>query len=287
VEPRDGVDQGGTTVPERPPRSERREVASVELHRLAPRREAPIAVAVTIVSVLGLLVWAPWGRDTESRGEASPTVSVLGGNASATPSSGVAVRGASAAPSLRAVVAGTLPYRSITDNEWTIVALLTPDAAPSTEEPANPHAAVPAPSAAGPFVVLQQGASVARDPIERPGRVDAGCQAPGGTDGQAVRLPAGRVVYVGVTFPGMDPRARVDAVILGRPSVELTRARVVDVELSGMAPDWTYTVPSSGPGGTILFTMTPTTRLPSAPYRFDLSIPGTDGPRFLYACVGG
>jgi hypothetical protein len=287
VEPGDGVDQGGTTDLERPPGTERRETASVELHRLAPRREAPIAVALTIASVLGLLVWAPWGREAPSTSEASPTAGVLRANASAMPSSVVAVRRASAAPTLPAVVAGTLPYRSITDNEWTIVALLTPDAAPSTEEPANPHVAVPAPSAAGPFVVLQQGVSVARDPIESPDPADAACPAPGGARGQAVRLPAGRVVYVGVTFPGMDPRARVDAVILGRPSVELTEARVVDVELSGMSPDRTYTVPSSGPGGTILFTTTPTTRLPSAPYRFELSIPGNDGPRFVYACVGG
>jgi hypothetical protein len=93
------------------------------------------------------------------------------------------------------------------------------------------------------------------------------------------------VVYLGVTFPGMDRSARVDARAVGGPTVELRPAASVAVQLDGMQPGVRYTVPVSGPGGTLLFTAMPATRLPSGPYRFELRLPGIPGSRFLYACV--
>jgi hypothetical protein len=84
----------------------------------------------------------------------------------------------------------------------------------------------------------------------------------------------------------MDPRAKVDLAVLGPPTVPLHRADPVQVELAGMQPGWRYTVPDSGPGGTILFAADPVTRLPTAAYRFELRIPALAGPRYVYACVG-
>jgi hypothetical protein len=183
-------------------------------------------------------------------------------------------------------VGRTARYESITDNEWTIVALLTPGAGPSVEEPATPHVPVAAPTADGPFVVMQQGILPVAAPLEQAGDLAVTCSTTTTPrDRRFVHLPRGRVVYLGVTFPGMDRSARVDARAVGGPTVELRPAASVAVQLDGMQPGVRYTVPVSGPGGTLLFTAMPATRLPSGPYRFELRLPGIPGSRFLYACV--
>jgi hypothetical protein len=186
------------------------------------------------------------------------------------------------------VTARTARYQSITDNEWTIVALLTPGPGPSVEEPATQHVQVAAPAADGPFVVMQQGVLPVAAPLEGAGRVVAACAATSTPrDRRVVHLPPGRVVYLGVTFPGMDRSAGVDARALGGPTIALRSAGSVTVGLDGMQPGVRYTVPASGPGGTRLFTSTPATRMSSGAYRFELRIPGIAGSRFVYACVDG
>jgi hypothetical protein len=265
-----------------------------ELVRLPPRRNVPIAVAVAIVAFLGLVIWAPWGRDDGSATDAGPTARETASPDAARASLPTTTEPASPSPlpespTADPVAAVTLrTYQSITDNEWTIVALLTSGAGPSTEEPALQHVPLPAPSADGPFVVIQQGVIPSAAPLERSGQAAATCSTtPPPRDQRVVHLPSGRVVYVGVTFPGMDRTARVEALALGGPRVALHQAMPVAVELAGMAPGVRYAVPAWGPGGTLLFRASPTTRLPSAPYRFELRIPGIAGPRFVYACIDG
>jgi hypothetical protein len=184
-------------------------------------------------------------------------------------------------------LAGVGRYASIVDNEWTVVALLTSSPAASTEEPSIQHVSAPAPSPDGPFQVLQQGTTELLAPAERPGHPEAPCAASAWSrDRIAVHLPAGRVVYLGVTFPGMDVRARVAAVVLDRPGITMRRASPLVVELTGMVTGRQYTVPATGPGGTLLFGLTPAGVLPSETYRFAIAAPGVRGERYLYACVG-
>jgi len=173
------------------------------------------------------------------------------------------------------------------DNEWTVVALLTPDSAPPDEEPATQHVAALAPSPDGPFLVLQQGLTAVASPVERVGHPDAPCVAPAAArDRIAVHLPAGRVVYLGITFPGMDPHVAITATVLGRPGITIVRVSPIVVALAGLPAERRYTVPSSGSGGTILFGLTPPNRMPSEAYRFTVTAPGIEGHRYLYACIG-
>ena len=258
---------------------------SPPLQRLPSRHGVPLAVGIGIAGFLGLALWAPWGHVPGRSG--TTDVSTAPVSSAALPSD--AGRLPSAPPSApRPSVVRTARYQSIIDNEWTIVALLTPESGPSVEEPATPHVAVAAPTAEGPFVVMQQGLLPVAVPLEQPGHPVALC-AVGSTprDRRFVHLPGGRVVFLGVTFPGMDRSAIVDVRALGGPTVELHRATSVAVQLDGMQAGVRYIVPASGPGGTVLFTATPETRLPAGPYRFDLRIPGVDGSRSLYACVDG
>ena len=251
------------------------------LERLPARHGVPVALAVALVSVLAVLVWAPWRESTRPR----PTPETA--RSSASPTAGTSPRVTSSAAAPPPVVAGVGQYTSITDNEWTVVGLLTADRGPSTEEPATQHVELPAPSPAGPFVVLQQGAIAFDRPLERAGHPDLPCDPNAiPRERRAVQLPGGRVVYLGVTYPGMDPAAGVAARVIGRSLIPLVRASSVEVELAGHQPGWRYTIPTTGPGGTILFTMDPTTRLPDEAYRFEVDAPGV-GVRYLYACIGG
>jgi hypothetical protein len=176
---------------------------------------------------------------------------------------------------------------SLVDNEWTVVALLAPDARSAPDEPPIPHGTGASWAPGGALLVLQQGLDYSVRPIGGAGLPDAACHVPGGSrDRIAVRLPAGRVAYLGVTFPGMNPRASVTGAILDGPASALKRVPSLVVPLSGMTEGRPYTVPSSGAGGVVLFTTTTPRILPSATYRFDIETPGISGHRYLYACIG-
>jgi hypothetical protein len=251
-------------------------------------RRRPTTVALVIAAVLALLAWQPWGSDNGAIVPPdSPTPAIARVDGSRAPSS--ATDGTDApmptpAADLRAVDSAF--YVSITDNEWTVVALLTPDAPRSTEEPATQHNAGAAWSPVGPFLVLQQGLIPVETPVERAADPGAPCSPRGvPRDRIAVPLPAGRVAYLGVTIPGTVPRAEVTAAILGGPAGTMTRATSPTVQLAGMNAGRRYVIPSSGPGGTILFALTPPGPLPSGAYRFEVASPGAVGNRYLYACV--
>jgi len=259
------------------------------LHRLPSRSgRTPIALAVVIAASLGVLVWAPWGRTTPAGSTASAAPVALSGQTSGASSPPGVAAAPSTLPSGPPVAGAAIArYSSLVDNEWTVVALLTLDAAPPSEEPAIQHVAVPPPSPDGPFQVLQQGLTAVMSPVERSGHPDAPCVAPAGSrDRTAVHLPAGRVVYLGVTFPGMNPRAAIAASVLGRPGITIVRVSPIVVALAGMPAERRYTVPSSGSGGTILFGLAPPNLLPSEAYRFTITAPGLEGPTYLYACIG-
>ena len=250
------------------------------LRTSGPRR--PIAVAVGILAVVLVLVWQPWGRSpSAARPSDRPTtpVAVAPGSAPGSPT----------APSSSVPTADGQAidaYVSLTDNEWTVVALLAPDALSSTEEPSIQHASGATWSPDGPFIVLQQGASYTSSPVERPGHPDDPCLGPGNPRYRpAVHLPAGRVAYVGVTFPGMDRRATVTVSVLGRSGIAVHHVSPLVVRLGGMTEGRQYAVPSTGPGGTILFASAPPSVLPPAAYRFEVRDPGIAGRRFLYACI--
>ena len=163
-------------------------------------------------------------------------------------------------------------YTSITDNEWTVVALLTTDAAPMTPD--------------GPYLVLQQGVVPVPIPVERPGHPESPCDnSVRPRDRTAVHLPVARVVYLGVTFPGMDPATQVRPTMLGRPATVLGRASQLTVQLAGMPAGARYTVPTTGPGAAILFAIRPPEAVPADTYRFEIAAPTADGRRFVYACV--
>ena len=103
----------------------------------------------------------------------------------------------------------------------------------------------------------------------------------------AVLLPAGRVAYLGITFPGMDPGATVSVAAIGRSAASLRRVKSPSLALVGLTVGSRYRIPSTGPGGTVLFRPTSATTLRSGAYRFEIRTPGIDGARFVYACIGG
>ncbi|HTS15153.1 MAG TPA: hypothetical protein VMH24_05775, partial [Candidatus Sulfotelmatobacter sp.] len=192
--------------------------------------------------------------------------------------------GRTAAPATPAApVADLGTYVSLTDNEWTVVALLSPDAPASTEEPSLQHAPGPTWTPDGPYLVLQQGliptaASEAAAP-------EVVCAIPADPrDQPAVHLPAGRVAYLGITFPGMAPAARVTATLAGYGLPALRRAAPV-VRLGGTSAGL-YALPGTGPGGAVLYVSAPPGMLPSTAYRFEIVAPEPVGHRYLYACVG-
>ena len=239
-----------------------------------PRR--PIAIALLLLAGLLLAVWQPWGSGTSTATPRASTEAIRRPAAAASVTPGDAAPGA-------ADQTRTDGYVSLTDNEWTVVALLAPGGPASTEEPAMPHA--PAWSPDGPFAVLQQGASVATAPGSRSGVAAPSCTTTIPPRFRpAVLLPANRVAYLGVTFPGMDPATRVTASpVGGGPS--LLRMDPVVVRLAGGSADRRFAIPSSGPGGAILFGASPPLILPTGAYRFDITVPGLAADRSVFACI--
>jgi hypothetical protein len=197
--------------------------------------------------------------------------------------------GAGSAPSDASTdlgAAATQRYVSLIDNEWTVVAFLSADGPVSTEEPSIQHGRGSW-SPGDPLLVLQQGLDEATRPIETRTAAGTVCTGSvGSRDRPAVHLPSGRVAYLGVTFPGMDPQARVTASVVGRAGLALSRQASPIVRIRGLETANQYQVPSSGSGGAVLFAMTPPVVLPPATYRFDIESPGISGHRYLYACVG-
>jgi hypothetical protein len=235
------------------------------------------AIGAAIVVALGVLLWQPWAgatppaaRHDESQSTAFAQASgpsVAGAASSATPSA-TGAPDASQAPTL--LDATPVAFRSLVDNEWTIVALLTPGSTAS-EEPVIPHVPPPAWSPDGPFLVLQQGLGGAS--TQRRAR-------------PAVHLPADRVVYLGLTFPGMSGSATISAAVLGASGATVARVDAPVVLLDGVTPAGRYVLPSAGLGGVVLFSSTRPAVLPTDAYRFEVSLPGTPGSRYLYACIG-
>ena|SRR5438132_4185739 len=241
-----------------------------------------MATVVLVATTIGVLVWRPWGTTAPSGPVASPVPAIA--QASASSASVPVTSGSPTAASAPAGVGPIGPYRSLIDNEWTVVALLTPTTA-STEEPANQHVPTPSLSADGPFLVVQQGlGSASRRRIGGTTGVCSSAAPP--LARPAVHLPAGRVAYLGITYPGMDPQAAITATVLGPSGATLRRVSPVVVWLDGLSPAGRYTLPSSGPGGTILFATSLPGIIPIDAYRFDVALPGAAGHRYLYACVG-
>ena len=153
------------------PTQGREPASELVLERLPARRERPIAIALAVGALLGLLIWAPWRPDPAPLPQRS---AIAAASAEPTTSSSAEAVTASAPPLVAPGTFGTRRYVSITDNEWTVVALLTTAGGTSTEEPAIQHETSSA-AADGPLAVLQQGVDVVAAPVERPDRPAAVC----------------------------------------------------------------------------------------------------------------
>ena len=243
----------------------------------------PLALATGIVCLLVALVWQPWGT-TSAPGPAAVSrrspVPIAPVPSAAVPTG--SPRGVPLPPTAPGVA---VAYISLVDNEWTVVGLLSSSVGGSTDEPATQH---PAPAGASDaLLVLQQGVIESSEPIEQAGQPDLACHGSAvPRDQRAVFLPAGRVVYLGVTFPGISPAARVSVVDLDARGARLGHVPSVVVPLAGRADGQAFRLPGSGPGAVQLFALAPAASLPSATYRFDVTLPGTTSHRFVYACVG-
>ena len=238
-----------------------------------PRR--PIAIALLLLAGLLLAVWQPWGSGTSTATPRASTEAIRRPAAAASVTPGDAAPGA-------ADQTRTEGYVSLTDNEWTVVALLAPGGPASTEEPAMPHA--PAWSPDGPFAVLQQGASVATAPGSRSGVAAPSCTTTIPPRFRpAVLLPANRVAYLGVTFPGMDPATRVTASAVGggprsadgpgrRPTGRrVGRSALRDPELGAGRGDPVRRLAAADPADRRV--------------RFDITVPGLAADRSVFACI--
>ena len=249
-----------------------------------------LVLVCVVAAALATLVWQPWGHGPSGNPPRQvPRASAIAVEATppSRPSPTAPIEGQ--APSRASADLGaqeTQPYLSLIDNEWTVVALLSADGPVSTEEPSIQHGRGSW-SAGDQVLVLQQGLTDQARPIDTRKAPDAACSAPiGSRDRPAVHLPRGRVAYLGVTFPGMDPRARVTATVLDRAGLALSRVVSPVVRIRGMTAAGQYQMPSSGFGGTVLFAVDPPVVLPAASYRFEIESPGIAGHRYLYACVG-
>ncbi len=252
----------------------------------------PVALIVVTAAILATLVWQPWGSGGP-RAEPSAAPSAAVAVATSTSTEGTPAPPPSPTPTLRgprpsfaggALTSGT--YVSLGDNTWSVVALLAPERLAAADQRWRPDATGALQAPGGSLLVLQLGPTYSERPIDRPADPGAVCRTKDTfRDYATAHLPADRVAYLGVTFPGMDPRATVTGVVLDRRGLALKRVPVVTVPLSGMTEGRRYTVPTTGPGGARLFALAPRAIMPVAAYRFDIQMPGVSGHRYLYACI--
>jgi hypothetical protein len=239
----------------------------------------PIIAGGAVAAVLAVLLWHPWGAPGTSTPTAwtAPSSPATAVRTPSAPSPSIALQ---ASPPFT----GTATYRSLTDNEWSVVAMLATGAGPSTEEPAGQHPSTAASPDQGTFQVLQQPAAptTARVVPDAASLCDPTIPA---RDRPAVLLPAGRVAYLGVTYPGMDPRASVTAAGIRRAAPAFDRVPTLAVAIAGLEVGTRYAIPSSGPGATDLFATVPPQILSPGAYRFEVREPGA-GTRYVYACIG-
>ncbi|HEY7937623.1 MAG TPA: hypothetical protein VID26_10910 [Candidatus Limnocylindrales bacterium] len=242
----------------------------------------PVGLAVVVGLLLATLVWQPWSGGLRPAASPGPQSSAAVANRPA--ASAAAGPAATPRPGAESGTPDTADYLSLIDNEWTVVALLSPTLAGPAEEPALPHPTA-LPGSGAPLLVLQQGVNFSTKPIERPGHPNLPCTAKAVPRLRlAVPLPSDRVLYLGVTYPGMDPAAAVTVADLDGPNVQLSRVRSLIVSLSGQPIDASYRLPNAGPGAVAMFALPRGTALPKAAYRFEIDAPGV-GRRYLYACV--
>lgn len=257
----------------------------------------PIALALTIVAILAALVWQPWHESGGSAMVAPAPSAIAAALPTVAPTPVIPPPSPSSTPTSRGPrptfqpspsgTPGTARYVSLGDNEWSVVALLTPDVLGAAEQKWIRDGAGTLQAPGGPLLVQQLGPAHSDVRVDRPDDPAAVCRTPGGFRDSvaAAHFPAGRVAYLGVTFPGMSPRARVTAVVLDHGGLILKRTPNVTVALSGMVEGRRYTVPTSGSGGATLFALAPPAIMPIAAYRFDIVTPGVAGHRYLYACI--
>ena len=266
--------------PELPGSGGRPEPAGQPLVRIgAGGSRRPIVGALATLILLAALIWQPWGHNpppSPSSHPAAPSVAAAAPQASPEVTAVAQPVNADAAPA---------EYISLIDNEWTVVALLSPAAAGPAEEPALPHPTA-IPGSGAPLLVLQQGVLESTKPIERAGKPNLPCTVKTiPRDQRAVSLPADRVLYLGVTFPGINQSAKVIVADLDGASQVLTRVPALVASLSGGPAEASYSLPSSGPGAVVLFALPRGTALPNGAYRIKVDAPGA-GVRYVYACVG-
>ena len=255
-------------------------------------RRSPVVVGVVMALVVVIAVWQPWAPSVLPSVAPSPqqaAVATAGASAAPLASPSLPIGGdrrATPAPSIPGGMAGTAVYTTVTDNEWTVVALLAPSSPTSTDEPATQHPTLPW-SADGPFLVLQQGLT----PVEAPmlgTSSSAGPCPPAAVprDRTAVPLPAGRVAYLGITVPSGVPRPQVTAERLGGSGGALGRAPAPAIRLAGMDASTRYVIPAAGPGAAVLFSAVSGAAMAPGAYQFTVASPGATGQRYLYACIG-
>jgi hypothetical protein len=259
--------------------------------RLGGGGRQPVVVGIGIALVIGIAIWQPWSQavlqsaSPTGQPAALPAVPASDGLTSASASPSATTRPApSHGTTPTPGAGGTAVYTTITDNEWTVVALLAPAAPASTEEPATQHPALPW-SADGPFLVLQQGLTPVAAPVVGAGSRDPCPPVGAPRDRTAVPLPAGRVAYLGITIPPDVPRPQVTAARLGQPAGALARVPAPTVRLAGMDATARYIIPTAGPGAAVLFTGGLSTPRTAGAYQFTVASPGAAGDRYLSACI--
>jgi len=246
----------------------------------------PAVVGVVIAVLVGIAVWQPWTTTAPPPGPSTSALVIGRVQASDVPPTPTASPMPSGSPAGLSGTTRTAFYTTVTDNEWTVVALLAPSSPTSTDEPATQHPTLPW-SADGPFLVLQQGLT----PVEAPmlgTSSSAGPCPPAAVprDRTAVPLPAGRVAYLGITVPSGVPRPQVTAERLGGSGGALGRAPAPAIRLAGMDASTRYVIPAAGPGAAVLFSAVSGAAMAPGAYQFTVASPGAAGQRYLYACIG-
>jgi hypothetical protein len=253
--------------------------------RLGGGGRRPAVAGIVIVVLVGIALWQPWAPSrTPLVAPGAPTPGAALVEPSSRPSPAAASPASSGAPTPAPNTTRTRFYTTVTDNEWTIVALLAPGVPGSTEEPATQHPA--AWSADGPFLVLQQGLTPRTAPAVGTALSPTPCPpASRPRDRTSVPLPAGRVAYLGITVPSGVSRPDVTASMIGSTQGALVRLPAPAIRLAGMDAATRYVIPTAGPGAAILFAGDATGAMAPGAYQFTVASPGSGGNRYLYACI--